>query len=304
MNLKIEVNDSTNFAMQDSSCFAIEAEALGFSGVGMPDHPHTGQDVFERLITAAQDTARIMLFPSVTNPITRTVEELSVKAKELRTVALGRTRLILGGGDNAVGFLGKKPATTLELINAVQMIKAELAGTGVEVFINGSSPKMLEAGGLIADGVYAMVGVDPVVVNTALEHVFQGARKGGRDPESIPIALGLPVFMASSLEQSIEYALPYAFSSLKRRTRVFSRVLRSILPALENASNYTDLSKKDAWKLTEAMAICGSPREAADKTHELARKIGHTHFIARVQMQGVEPIEALKAYGKQIYFPE
>lgn len=304
MNLKIEVNDSTNFLMRDSSCFAIEAEALGFAGVGMPDHPHTGQDVFERLIAAAKDTTRVMLFPSVTNPITRTVEELIIHAKELRTVALGRTRLILGGGDNAVGFLGKKPATTLELINAVQMIKAELAGTGIEVFINGSSPKMLEAGGLVADGVYAMVGVDPMVVNTALEYVFQGARKGGRDPESIPIALGLPVFMASSLEQSIEYALPYAFSSLKRRTRIFSRVLRSILPALENASNYSDLSKEDAWRLTEAMAICGSPKEAAVKTHELADRLGRTHFIARVQLQDAEPIEALQAYGLQVYLPE
>ncbi len=301
MNLRIEVNDATELPKENSADFALEAESLGFDGVGMPDHPHTGQDVFVRLFEAACITEKVTLFPSVTNPVTRNTSELIDWSKKLNEVAPGRIRLILGGGDNAVKFFGKRPATTAELIDAVNKIKTGLIDTGIKVFINASSPKMLEAGGYAADGVYAMVGVDPMIINKALEHIHDGARKNTRDPLSIPIAFGLPVFISESRVKSIEYALPYAFSNFKKFTRVFSQVMKEQIPSLEGIENYSKLSTNQAEQLSQAIAICGTSEEAAVRTKELGSSLGQNHFIARVQVNKASPIRALREYGKSIF---
>ena len=300
MSLQVEVNDPTNFAMCDSSRFALEAEAIGFAGVGMPDHPHTGRDVFVRLAAAAHVTEQIMLFPSVANPVTRNAETLATLARSLNEVAPGRTRLILGGGDNAVKFAGKQPATVAELIDAVRLIKSDLAGTGIKVFMNASSPRMLNAAGVAADGVYAMVGVAPEVIAAALEYVAEGAQSVGRNPQDVEVAIGLPVFVATSPERADETALPYAFSNLIRRTRVFSRVMRANYPVYDSAVHQSDLSPRDARTLTEAMVVSGSPIEVAERTKALSRALGQSHFIARVEFEGREPIAAMKAFGAQL----
>ncbi len=304
--LRIDVNDPTNQPLVDSSRFAVRAEELGFAGVGMPDHPHTGRDVFVRLALAALRTERVTLFPSVANPVSRDPRMLATLAATLGELAPGRARLVVGSGQNAVDYVGRPGATVAEMTATTETMRRTLAtelspGWPVPVYINASSPGMLEAAGAAADGVYAMVGVDPGVVATAVEHVRSGARAAGREGEHIPVALGLPVFMADSSERAYESAAVYALSNVLRRSRVFSRVLRERVPALADVSTVSDLSPEQLRDLVDAMVAVGTPQEAATKVLALTENAPTRHFIARVQLAGEDPLRAIEAFSAALH---
>ena len=303
--LRIDVNDSTDLPLAESSQFAIRAEELGFSGVGMPDHPHTGRDVFVRLVLAAQHTERVTLFPSVSNPVTRHPKMLASLAATLGESAPGRSCLMIGSGDLAVRYLGEPGAGASQLADAAETIRHTLASefslaVPVPVYINASSPRMLEAAGAASDGAYAMVGVDLEVVSMAMEHVAAGAREAQREPDTIPVALGLPVFIADSDERAYESAARYALSGLLNRNRVFSRLMRKRMPLLGDVSQVSDLSAEQLHRLVDAMVAHGTPQQAAARALAFAEQAPTRHFIARVQLAGDDPIRAIETFASAL----
>lgn len=303
--LRIDVNDPTNLPLSESSRFAVRAEDLGFAGVGMPDHPHTGKDVFVRLALAAQRTARVTLFPSVTNPVSRNPKMLATLGATLGELAPGRARLVIGSGQAAIQYVGDPQATASQMMTATEAILRALATevvppAGVPVYINASSPRMLQAAGAVADGVYAMVGVDSDVVATAMGYVEAGVRDAGRLSNRVAVALGLPVFMAESEAQAHESAAEYAFSNLLSRSRVFSRVMRERTPSLSDVSTMSDLSSAQLRHLVGAMVITGVPEAAAAKVLSLAEKTKTRHFIARVQFAGEDPLRAIEIFSSAL----
>ena len=303
--IRIDVNDSTNLPLAESSRFAVRAEELGFSGVGMPDHPQTGRDVFVRLALAAQQTERVTLFPSVTNPVTRHPKMLATNAATLAELAPGRSCLMIGSGDLAVRYMGEPGSTASRLADAAKTIRQTLdseftLAAPVPVYINASSPRMLEAAGTAADGVYAMVGVDPEIIALAMGHVEAGAREAGRSVDDMALALGLPVFMADSREESYESAARYALSGLLNRNRVFSRVMRERMPSLEDVETASDLSTEQLHAMVDAIMVHGVPQEAAAKTLAFAERAPARRFIARVQFAGTDPFRAIEAFASAL----
>ena len=303
--LRIDVNDPTDTPLSESSRFAVMAEELGFAGVGMPDHPHTGRDVLVRLALAARQTARVTLFPSVANPVSRHPRILATFAATLGEVAPGRARLAIGSGDLAVRYLREPGATASAMRAAAETIRHTLAtelqnATPVPVYLNASSPRMLAAAGAAADGVYAMVGIDPEIVAMAMEHVAHGAREAGREPDDVAVALGLPVFMADSPESAYESAARYALSGLLNRNRVFSGVMRGRMPSLEDVFQPSDLSKAQLHALVDAIMTHGTPSEAATRTLAFAERAPARHFIARVQFAGRDPLQAIEAFASAL----
>ena len=304
-NLRIDVNDPTDLPLRESSRFAVRAEELGFAGVGMPDHPHTGRDVLVRLALAAQQTVRVTLFPSVANPVSRHPKMLATLAATLAELAPGRARLAIGSGDLAVRYLGEPGATASAMSDAAETVRRTLASelapaTFVPVYVNASSPRMLAAAGAAADGVYAMVGVDPEIVAAAMEHVESGARDAGRESGGLAVALGLPVFMADSAESAYESAARYALSGLLNRNRVFSEVMRERMPSLEDVSQASDLPTAQLHRLVDAMVAHGTPREAAERALAFAERAPTRHFIARVQFTGEDPLRAIEAFASAL----
>ena len=303
--LRIDVNDPTDLPLSESSRFAERAEELGFAGVGMPDHPHTGRDVFVRLTLAAQRTTRVTLFPSVTNPVSRDPKMLATLGATLAELAPGRARLVLGAGQAAVRYVGKPRAAVARMADSIETIirtlAVELRPTAqVSVYVNASSPRLLKTAGAAADGVYAMVGVDPEVQAEAMAHVEAGAREAGRET-GVAVALGLPVFMAESREHAYESAAAYAVSNLQSRNRVFSRVLRERAPALAEVSDVADLSREHLRLLVQAMVVAGSPQEAAAAVLSMAEKAVTRHFIARVEYAGEDPVKAIETFSSALY---
>ena len=303
--IRIDVNDSTNLPLAESSRFAVRAEELGFSGVGMPDHPQTGRDVFVRLALAAQQTERVTLFPSVTNPVTRHPKMLATDAATLAELAPGRSCLMIGSGDLAVRYMGEPGATASQLADAAEIVRRTLTAeftlpVPVSVYINASSPRMLAAAGAAADGVYAMVGVDPESVALAMGHVEAGAREAGRSLDDLALALGLPVFMARSREEAYQSAARYALSGLLNRNRVFSRVMRERMPSLEDVSTASDLSTEQLHAMVDAIMVHGTPQQAAAKTLAFAEWAPARRFIARVQLAGEDPFRAIETFASAL----
>ena len=303
--LRIDVNDPTDLPLAESSRFAVRAEELGFAGVGMPDHPHTGRDVLVRLALAARQTSRVTLFPSVANPVSRHPKILATFAATLAELAPGRARLAIGSGDLAVRYLGEPGATASAMSDAARTVRhtldTELApATFVPVYVNASSPRMLAAAGAAADGVYAMVGVDPEIVAIAMEHVENGVRDAGQEPGRVAVALGLPVFMADSPEPAYESAARYALSGLLNRNRVFSEVMRGRMPSLEDVSQASDLSTAQLHALVDAIMAHGTPAQAAAAVLSFAERAPTDHFIARVQFAGEDPFRAIEAFASAL----
>ena len=303
--LRVDVNDPTDLPLAESSRFAVRAEELGFAGVGMPDHPHTGRDVLVRLVLAARQTTRVALFPSVANPVSRHPKMLATLAATLGEAAPGRARLAIGSGDLAVRYLGEPGATASAMRAAAETVRhtlaAELQNTApVPVYVNASSPRMLEAAGAAADGVYAMVGVDPEAVAIAMEHVASGAREAEREPGEVAVALGLPVFMADTGERAYESAARYALSGLLNRNRVFSRVMRERMPSLEGVTDVSGLSTAQLRLLVDGMVAHGTPRQAAAQALAFAERVSARHFIARVQFAGEDPLRAIEAFASAL----
>ena len=159
---------------------------------------------------------------------------------------------------------------------------------------------MLEAAGAAADGVYAMVGVDPEVVALAMGHVEAGAREAGRSVEDMALALGLPVFMADSREEAYESAARYALSGLLNRNRVFSRVMRERMPSLEDVETASDLSTEQLHAMVDAIMVHGTPQQAAAKALAFAERAPAQRFIARVQFAGRDPFRAIEAFASAL----
>ena len=130
-----------------------------------------------------------------------------------------------------------------------------------------------------------------------MEHVAAGAREAQRDPDTIPVALGLPVFMADSEERAYESAARYALSGLLNRNRVYSRLMRERMPSLEEVSQVSDLSTDQLHRLVDAMVAHGTPQQTAEKALAFAERAPTRHFIARVQFAGEDPIRAIEAFA-------
>jgi 5,10-methylenetetrahydromethanopterin reductase len=316
--LCIEVNDPTDVPMAESAAFAVAAEQAGIDGVGMPDHQHLGRDVFLRLAHAAAATQRITLFPSVTNPITRHPTVIASLANALGESHPGRVRIMLGAGDIAVSHISHPAATVAEMREAVTAIRAILRGEpatingarvpGVAhpcdepplVYVNASSPRMLAVAGEVADGVYAMTGVHPEIIAKAREHVAEGARRGGRPPESVPIALGLPVSLGATHEEAVESARPYVFSYLSRANRLFSRVMREAIPDIPPLATPADIPAAALAPLAAALGLVGTPQTCVDRFAELVSATGFDHYVCRVSYAGVTPLSALDTFAHDV----
>ena len=304
--LLIDVNDPTNLPLSESSRFAERVEELGFAGVGMPDHPYTGRDVFVRLALAAQRTNRVTLFPAVTNPVSRSPKMLATLGATLGELAPGRARLVLSTGQASVRYVGKPRATVARIADSVETIIRTLAvelapTTHVPVYINSSSPRLLKTAGAVADGVYAMVGVDPEVQAKAIAHVEAGADEAGRETGGISVAFGLPVFMAESQDRAYENAAEYAVFNLQNRNKVFSKVLRERIPALAEVYDAAGLPRAHLRHLVDAMVVAGTPQEAAAKVLSMAERVATRHFIARVEYAGEDPFRAIETFSSALH---
>lgn len=178
--------------------FSEECEQAGLSGVGVPDHHHTGRDAYLALAAMAHRTDRLALFPATSNVVTRHPLVLASLVSSLDELAPGRAFLTVAPGFLSVEKAGEPRAPRQRLRDVVLALRGLLAeGTatfdghelsldnrppgGPRVIVLASGPRLLEVAGEVADGVMMLVGLDPRSVAAARQQIRRGAERVGRD---------------------------------------------------------------------------------------------------------------------------
>ena len=199
------------------------AEAHGYDLLGIGDSPSLAHDPFVALAIAAQNTSRIRLGITVTNPQTRHPLILANCAASLARLAPDRAFLGLGIGNSGVRHALAPPATLKTLESTVANVRDLLAGGAVEVggskmvvhgggvrmpiLLAGSGPRSLRLAGRVADAVFINLGFTPEVLADGLRWVREGAEAAGRDPATIETwAFGIGA-VAARREQALDEAI-------------------------------------------------------------------------------------------------
>ena len=153
------------------------AESLGYQRCWVYDEGLATRDVHVTLAALAGRTSRMMLGPGITNPYTRHPAMTATAIASLDELSGGRAFLGLGaGGSLTLGPLGLRRERPLDTVrDTIRACRGLLDGdsvtmtgtsfelrsarigfpvrTGIEVWIAGRGPRMLDLGGELADGV-------------------------------------------------------------------------------------------------------------------------------------------------------
>ncbi|MGH3627051.1 MAG: LLM class flavin-dependent oxidoreductase, partial [Sciscionella sp.] len=90
--------------------FAVLCEQAGLSGIGVPDHHHTGRDAYLTLAAMALATNRITLYPATSNVVTRHPLVLASLVNSLDEIAPRRAMLTVAPGFLSVEKAGEPQA--------------------------------------------------------------------------------------------------------------------------------------------------------------------------------------------------
>jgi 5,10-methylenetetrahydromethanopterin reductase len=202
--MKFSVRFNNDLPAERFIRMAALAEEAGF------DQIWVSNDLFWRSATvlvaaAARVTSRIALGVGVFNPVSMHPAEIAMAASTLQEVSGGRFHLGLGAGADEflawAGLAAGPPASRTE--RAIKEVRALLAGdapegwpnegrlrTGpasVPIYVGAMGPRMLQLAGRLADGALPLL-LPPSRYHFAANQISEGARRAGRDPESLDVA--------------------------------------------------------------------------------------------------------------------
>lgn len=197
--------DSPSELVQMASRF----ETQGYDHLWMTESSLHARDPYQLLALCAQNTSTLRIGTAVTNPVTRHPALTAVAAATLDEVSGGRAILGIGAGDRPLVALGLEPARLAHLEASVDAIRSLLAGKRVDVdgvgfdlvdahmrfpanreipiYLSASGPKTLRLAGRVADGIILLCGLNPKVVEWALEQIDAGATEAGRSRPEIAL---------------------------------------------------------------------------------------------------------------------
>jgi 5,10-methylenetetrahydromethanopterin reductase len=282
-------------------------EAAGFDGVGILDSQLLCRDTFVTLGQAAIHTARLTLFPAVTNPFTRHASVLAGAIQTVEELAPGRVKLVIGTGYTSAITIGRRPATLVDMRACFHTVRALLAGETVDfegtpgrlgyasgrripLLMAASGPKAIELAGEVADGVLLLVGFNRGIVERALEHLERGARRAGRRLDDLEVVWAVRTATAPTTEGAHRQARPTAVhwgilrwggywlepAGLRRPELEVPEAIWKIYPDLSHAHDWEAAIAATAFvpdevvaRLCEAMGLIGTPADCADRIVEM-----------------------------------
>jgi 5,10-methylenetetrahydromethanopterin reductase len=202
-------------------------EHAGFDGAGILDSQLLSRDTFVVLAQAASHTSRLVLFPAVTNPLTRHASVLAGAIQSVEELAPGRVKFVMGTGYTSASTIGRRAATLADMRECLRRVRGLLAGETVDfdgtpgrlafaakrpipLIMAASGPKAIELAGEIADGALLLVGFNAGIVTRALEHLERGARRAGRRVDDLEIIWAVRTATADTTEEARRLARPTA----------------------------------------------------------------------------------------------
>jgi probable F420-dependent oxidoreductase len=303
-----------------------QAEAAGFTHGWLFDTHVLFREPYPLLTLMAGVTERMRLGTCVTNPATR---EPSVTASALATlddISGGRMDLGIGRGDSARRVLGKAPVTLADTEQAIQVIRALVAGEHatyegadlhfswtdgwtLPVWVAGYGPMALAMSGRVADGVILQL-ADPDLIRWFVGQVREAASAAGRDPASIKVQAAAPAHVAPR-ELGREQTRWFPALVSNHVVDLVNKYPREELPEtltgyITDRTGYDYLHHAEVGssnaafvgdEVTDRFCVLGEPEEHIAKLRELA-DAGVDQFNLYL-MSGDEEAQ-LEAYGRDI----
>jgi probable F420-dependent oxidoreductase len=313
-------------SIERTVALARQAEAAGFSYGWLFDSHVLWRDPYPLLTLMAEATDSLRLGTCVTNPGTR---EPSVTASVLATLdelSGGRMDLGIGRGDSARRVLGKPPTTMATLEEAIQVIRALVAGERVEyegtelhfpwtagwrlpVWVAGYGPMALAMTGRVADGVILQL-ADPDLIAWFAGQIREAEAAAGRPPGSVRIQSAAPAHVG-------ELAL------CRERTRWFPALVSNHVVDLVNKyprdqlpdsltgyiqdrtgydyHHHAEVGSSNAGfvgdEVTDRFCVLGSVEDHVAKLRRLA-EAGVDQF--NIYLMNGDEEEILEVYGREI----
>ncbi|TDI50514.1 MAG: TIGR03842 family LLM class F420-dependent oxidoreductase [Acidobacteria bacterium] len=201
---------------------AKKAERLGFSHTWTFDSHVLWQEPFVIYSRILAETENMVVGPMVTNPGTRDWTVLASLFATLNDMYDGRTICGMGRGDSALRYIGKKPTTLATVVEAMEVIKALVAGEEIiyndtklsipwikdggwdlPMWVAGYGPKALATIGAHADGFILQL-ADPQVLEWTMGAVRSAASEAGRDPDEVKICVVAPAYVGDNIAHQRE----------------------------------------------------------------------------------------------------
>ena len=312
--------------LRETAAFIRDCEALGFAGVGIHDHQHSGRDVYLALAVAAQETSRIRLYPATSNPVTRHPAVLASLAHSLEELAPGRMALMLAPGFLAVRNIGHRRARVDELRAAIVVIKRLLAGEEVTlggqetslravsdpptpVYLLAGGPRMVELAGEVADGVFLMTGVHPNAIATARRHLRIGAERAGRSLDGFDVTHIITMAVGDDPLETRRWpqrwlAPGHPWLAYPSQSNLYW--LREAGVDIPSGVPPEGISDELAERICDAFGLFGTAEACAEQLRKATRESGIGHvfiFPAHDQAGGYEmPYREVEAF-RDVIFP-
>jgi len=198
-----------------------KAEECGYARAWLVEGQLLWRDVYVYMTHGLAATESIPFGTAVTNPRTRHFSVVASAHATLAEIHPERVILGIGRGDNAVRTIGLKQVTTRQLREIVPMLRELMVGRAVSyngtefriqwaneaaarvpIMMTATGPRTLRLAGALADIVMIQVGVNPVSVRWAIEHVRAGAEEAGRDPGDVETTLYTAMWVSDDLAEA------------------------------------------------------------------------------------------------------
>ena len=193
-------------------------------------------NVYVLLALAAKRTKHIKIGTGVTNPLTRHPVITASAIATIDQISSGRALLGIGAGGTAtmvaLGVDTSRPVGKLKIV--VPILQKLLGGERVTssegpfpirdvalgilpirkipIYIAGRGPRILEAGGLLADGVIAGAGLfTPQAMAYARENILRGTNMVGRNIKEVDIVAWAYTSVSENADQAIEPIARFAY---------------------------------------------------------------------------------------------
>jgi 5,10-methylenetetrahydromethanopterin reductase len=326
MAVRVDLRVPVGLPIPRTAEFIRRCEDAGFHGVGVHDHPHSGRDVYVTLAHAASGTARLVLYPATSNPVSRHPLELAALAHSLAEVAPGRVHLTLAPGFLAVRSIGAPQAGTAALREAVLAVRHLLAGETVAfggthttlrntstpptpVYMLAAGPRMVELAGEVADGVLLMVGLHRDAIAAARRHLETGARRAGRDLCGFPIVFVVTIAMEEDQAAARQwprrwFAPGHSWLTYPSRTNLYW--LRQAGVVVPDDPVPEEIPDDLAARICDAFGLFGPPESCAERLLRAQAEAGVDHvflFPAHTREGGYEMPEREVAAFERVIGP-
>jgi probable F420-dependent oxidoreductase len=309
---------------------AKRAEQLGFSHGWTFDSHVLWQEPFVIYSRILAETERMIVGPMVTNPGTRDWTVLASLFATLNDMYDGRTICGMGRGDSALRYIGGKPTTLATMVEAMEAIKALVAGEEIvyndkglsipwiergwdlPMWVAGYGPKALATIGAHADGFILQL-ADPQVLEWTMAAVREAAAEAGRDPAQIKICVVAPAYVGDDLTHQREQLRwfggmvgNHVADMVKRYGEDGSKVPKTLSDYIRTREGYdydhhgkADNPSTDFVpdEIVDRFCVLGTVEQHIEKL-SLLRDMGVDHFGIYLMHDDMDA--TLEAYGSEV----